>query len=184
MINFFFLGGGEEGRGDIVFRTQLHEALYTLFFNFSFCLFVSCFFSFLFLFYFFFRFLDSFFGFLGLYFLLFGVVTFIILFLFFPSSFSSCFLSHHAIADIAGQALNIFLHGQESARKNAIVKTFTHTSIPIHPCKLLKQRAKPSTHQTSRLRLVVLFCPVWRWETVGKLRRCPSGMHHVGGLQY
>ena len=37
------------------------------------------------------------------------------------------------IADIAGQALNIFLHGPESAHKNGIVKTFTHTSIPIHP---------------------------------------------------
>ena len=43
------------------------------------------------------------------------------------------------IADIAGQALDIFLHGPESAHKNGIVKTFTHTSIPIHPCTLLKQ---------------------------------------------
>ena len=46
------------------------------------------------------------------------------------------------IADIAGQALDIFLHGPESARKNGIVKTFTHTSIPIHPCTLLKKRKK------------------------------------------
>ena len=61
------------------------------------------------------------------------------------------------IADIAGQALDIFLQGPESAYKNGIVKTFTHTSIPIHPCTLLKQTAKPSTHQTRRLRLVVLF---------------------------
>ena len=43
------------------------------------------------------------------------------------------------IADIVGQALDIFLHGPESAHKNGIVKTFTHTSIPIHPCVLLKQ---------------------------------------------
>ncbi len=43
------------------------------------------------------------------------------------------------IADIVGQALDIFLHGPESAHKNGIVKTFTHTSIPIHPCLLLKQ---------------------------------------------
>ena len=43
------------------------------------------------------------------------------------------------IADIVGQALDIFLHGPESAHKNSIVKTFTHTSIPIHPCVLLKQ---------------------------------------------
>ena len=65
------------------------------------------------------------------------------------------------IADIGGQALDICLHGPESAHKNDIVKTFTHTSIPIHPCTLLKQRnkqtGKPSTHQTWRFRWVVLF---------------------------
>ncbi len=43
------------------------------------------------------------------------------------------------IADIGGQALDIFLHGPESAHKNGIVKTFTHTCIPIYPCTLLKQ---------------------------------------------
>ena len=43
------------------------------------------------------------------------------------------------IADTGGQALDIVLHGPESAHKNDIVKTFTHTSIPIHPCTLLKQ---------------------------------------------
>ena len=43
------------------------------------------------------------------------------------------------IADIGGQALDIFLHGPESAHKNGIVKTFTHTSIPIHTCILLKK---------------------------------------------
>ena len=43
------------------------------------------------------------------------------------------------IADIGGQALDIFLHGPESAQKNDIVKTFTHTSNPIHPCTLLKK---------------------------------------------
>ena len=43
------------------------------------------------------------------------------------------------IADIAGQALDIFLHGPESARKNGIAKTFTHTSIPIHPCTFITQ---------------------------------------------
>ena len=46
------------------------------------------------------------------------------------------------IADIGGQALDIFLHGPESARKNGILKTFTHTSIPIHPCTLLKKKKK------------------------------------------
>ena len=43
------------------------------------------------------------------------------------------------IADIGGQALDIFLHGPQSAHENGIVKTFTHTCIPIHPCTLLKQ---------------------------------------------
>ena len=64
------------------------------------------------------------------------------------------------IADIEGQALDIFLHGPESAHKNGIVKTFTHPSIPIHPYTLLKKKqktiAKRSTHQTC-FRLLVLF---------------------------
>ena len=42
------------------------------------------------------------------------------------------------IADIAGQALDILLHGPESALKNGIIKTFTHTFIPTRPCTLLK----------------------------------------------
>ena len=45
------------------------------------------------------------------------------------------------IADIGGQALDILLHGPESAHKNGIVKTFIDTSIPIHtPCTLLKKK--------------------------------------------
>ena len=56
----------------------------------------------------------------------------------------SCWLGHVepddvVIADTSGQALDIVLHGPESAHKNDNVKTFTHTSIPIHPCTLLKQ---------------------------------------------
>ena len=46
------------------------------------------------------------------------------------------------IADIGGQALDIFLHGPESAHKNGIVKTFTNTSIPIQPHTLLKKGEK------------------------------------------
>ena len=46
-------------------------------------------------------------------------------------------------ADIAGQALDIFLHGPESANNNGNVKTFIHISIPIHARTLLKERAKP-----------------------------------------
>ena len=47
------------------------------------------------------------------------------------------------IADIGGQALDILLHGRDSAHKNGNVKTFIHTSIPIHtPCTLLKNQIK------------------------------------------
>ena len=59
--------------------------------------------------------------------------------------------------------LDIFLHGPESAHKNAIVEEFTHTSIPIHPCTLLKKekekrrRPKRSTDQTWSLCFLVLF---------------------------
>ena len=44
------------------------------------------------------------------------------------------------ITDIAGQAVDIFLHVPESAHKNGIGKTFTHTANPIHPCTLLKNK--------------------------------------------
>ena len=47
------------------------------------------------------------------------------------------------IADIGGQALDILLHGPESAHKNSIVKTFIHTFIPKHIlCTLLKKKKK------------------------------------------
>ena len=61
------------------------------------------------------------------------------------------------IADIAGQALDIFLHGPESAHKNGIVKTHAHSSKTKKENKENKTTAKPSTHQTCRLRSVVLF---------------------------
>ena len=68
------------------------------------------------------------------------------------------------IADIGGQALDIFLHGPESAHKNDIVKTFTQTSIPIHPCTLLKQTNKQENPQlTKHDAFAELFfsCPKW-----------------------
>ena len=37
------------------------------------------------------------------------------------------------IADIAGQALDIFLHGPESTYKNGIGKTNIHSHIHSHP---------------------------------------------------
>ena len=59
------------------------------------------------------------------------------------------------ISDIGGQSLDILLHGPESAHKNGIVKTFIHTTIPLHtPCTLLKNQIrnyfflKGSTYQT------------------------------------
>ena len=68
------------------------------------------------------------------------------------------------IADIAGQALDICLHGPESARKNGMVKIFTHTSIPIHPCTLLKQRANPqlTKHDAFVQLSSSVQCGVWR----------------------
>ena len=86
------------------------------------------------------------------------------------------------IAHIGGQALDIFFHDPESVHNNGIVKTFTHTSIPIHPCTLLKQRAKSSTHKTWCLHLVVLFLSNVVVATARKLGRCTSGVLHVGGL--
>ena len=43
-------------------------------------------------------------------------------------------------ASIVGHALHIFLHGLESAHNNGMLKTFTHTCIPIHPCTHRRQR--------------------------------------------
>ena len=54
-------------------------------------------------------------------------------------------------ADIAGQALDIFLHGAESANKNGILKTFTHSSIPIRPCTLLKKNTNKQQQQNAQL---------------------------------
>ena len=58
------------------------------------------------------------------------------------------------IADIGGQALDILLHGPESEHKNGIVKTFIHTSIPIHTlCTLIKKKEKKNEKQKKALNL-------------------------------
>ena len=55
------------------------------------------------------------------------------------------------IADIGGQALDILVHGPESAHKNDIVKTFIHTSFPIKtPCTLLKNQIKKTKQKKTR----------------------------------
>ena len=83
------------------------------------------------------------------------------------------------IADIAGQALDIFLHGPESAHKNGIVKTFNHTSIPIHPCTLLKKTHKQQ-QQNAQLTKHDAFvywsspCAVFWWPIFRKLGTCSS----------
>ena len=96
------------------------------------------------------------------------------------------------IADIGGQALDILLHGPESAHKNGIVKTFIHTSFPMHtPCTLLKEsNQKTKKQKTKRPKLTkhdAFFClssscPTWWCATVRKLGTCFSGLLHVGGL--
>ena len=50
-----------------------------------------------------------------------------------------------------GQALDIFLHGPESAHKNGILKTYSHTSIPIQPRTLLKKKKKKKPTQLTKL---------------------------------
>ena len=89
------------------------------------------------------------------------------------------------------QQLSRFLHGPESAHKNGIVKTFPHTSIPTHPCTLIKkerekQRAKRSTDQIWCLRLLVLFLSTlvvgggqeaWHLMNAPRRRPCRLGQY-------
>ena len=83
------------------------------------------------------------------------------------------------IADIVGQALDIFLHGPESAHKNGIVKTFTHTSIHIHPCTHLKEEKK-ERRKNAQLTKHDAFdywsssCPVCWWPTFRKIGTCST----------
>ena len=75
------------------------------------------------------------------------------------------------IADIGGQALDIFLHGPESAHKNDIVKTFTHTSSLIHPCTLLKQTNRKTLNSPNTT--PSLTCPLPVQSGSGRL---PGGL--------
>ena len=92
------------------------------------------------------------------------------------------------IAVIGGQALDIYLHGPESAHKNGIVKTFTHTSIPIHPCTLLKEKETKEQEQNTQLTehdafvYWSSFCRMWWWATARKLGTCCWGLFNFRGL--
>ena len=57
------------------------------------------------------------------------------------------------IADIAGQALDILLHGPESAHKNGILKTNIHSPIHSHsPIHTLKTNKDSHIHSHSPMR--------------------------------
>ena len=86
----------------------------------------------------------------------------------------------------------------KSTHKNSILKTFTHTSIPIHTGKLLippppppkkkrkKKKEEDKRHNQLTKHGASVFrsstCPIWWWATARKLGRCCSGLFHVGGL--
>ena len=78
------------------------------------------------------------------------------------------------IADIAGQALDIVLHGPESALKNGIVKTFTHTSIPMHTPKKRQKQHQQNAQLTKHDSFVYWSssCPVCWWATFRKFGTC------------
>ena len=81
------------------------------------------------------------------------------------------------IADIGGQALDIFLHGPESARRNGIVKTFTHTCIPIHPCTLLKSNNKEQNPQLTKhdaAGYLWYSSSTWGWSTASRFSDAPQ----------
>ena len=80
------------------------------------------------------------------------------------------------IADIAGQALDIFLHGPESAHKNGFAKTFTQTSIPIHPCTLLKKCKNNNSKMLNSPNFLnwSSSCAVCWWPIFRKLGTCST----------
>ena len=68
-------------------------------------------------------------------------------------------------------------------RKNGILKTFTHTSFPIHPCTLITQTKSKILNSLNMWRSFRSTLPVN--VVVGgfqKFGRCSSGVLHFGGL--
>ena len=64
------------------------------------------------------------------------------------------------IAEIAGQALDIVLHFPESAHKNGILKTFTHTSFPIHTLTFITQTKSKTLNSLNMWRSFCSTLPV------------------------
>ena len=56
--------------------------------------------------------------------------------------------------------LGCILNGPESAHKNGILKTFTHTSTPIQPCTLLKQRKSKTANSPNMTPSFICPLPV------------------------
>ena len=82
------------------------------------------------------------------------------------------------IANIGGQALDIFLHRPDSASKNGILKANIHPYIQSHsPMRTLKQtKTKPSTHQNTTSSFTCplpVQCGAGRWP--GSLACAPQG---------
>ena len=83
-------------------------------------------------------------------------------------------------ADIACQALDIFLHGPESANKNGFLKTFTHSSIPIRTYTLLKKHTHKQQQQNAQLTKHDAFIywfssyPVCWWATFRIFGTCST----------
>ena len=82
------------------------------------------------------------------------------------------------ILDTGGQALDIFLHGPETAHKNGILKTFTHTSIPtityppMHTPKANKEQNTQLTKENAFICPLPVQCDGGRWP--GSLADVPS----------
>ena len=76
--------------------------------------------------------------------------------------------------------LDIFLHGPESANKNGILKTLTHSSFPIRTCTLLKRHTHKQQQQNAQLTKHDAFIywfssyPVCWWATFRIFGTCST----------
>ena len=85
------------------------------------------------------------------------------------------------IVDIAGQALDVFLHGPESAHKNSIVKTsysHIHSHKPMHTPQRNEKRKKQQQQNAQLTKHTFVYwsssCPVCWWATFRKLGTCTT----------